>query len=207
MTRKTPIRHTVKPYKRDDGTTVRQHVKGNGAEKVTYREGSIIPEYLEERMKENERESQISELERIKTKGKISPHLRSALTEAINALKNGNVSLATEITSVKSFISGNVVASKKDHFTEDTKYNEKVLGRSVYGLLDSLHHNLAFASGEIPSGVMIYSASGKREREPTKFKSPTLRMIKRERDAIWGKVKKETPGSVLHKWANKEEKK
>jgi hypothetical protein len=158
-------------------------------------------------MKEKERESQISELEKIKSKAKISPHLRRALTEAIDALKSGNVPLATEITSVKSFIAGDVVASGKDHFTENTKYNEKVLGRSVYGLLDSLHHNLAFESNEIPSGVMIFNASGKREREPTKFKSSTLGLIKRERDAIWGKVKKETPGSVLHDWANKGEKK
>jgi hypothetical protein len=46
MTRKKPIRHLVKPYKRNDGTPVRQHVKGRGIRKP--KEKSVLhPSYLE----------------------------------------------------------------------------------------------------------------------------------------------------------------
>lgn len=196
--RKTPIRHVVKPYKKEDGTTVRQHVKGNGVKKATYREGSIIPEYLEERMKEKDREWQISEIERIKANARISPHLRSALDEITDALKSGNMRLASELTSVKSYITGSLDTKDeeyKHHFNEDAKYNEKVLGRDVYGILDSMHHDIAFSQGEIPSGATIFSADGARSRGPPALKSPTLRMIRREHDDIYKSVQK--------RWAKK----
>jgi len=189
-TRKKPVRHVVHSYTKDDGTKVRSHAKGSGTEKVTYREGSIIPDYLEQRMKEKSAEYQISELEKIYRKAKISKDLKNAVAEAIKALKAGNIQLAADITSVKSYVSG-YPQVKGNHFVEDTEYNQKIFGgESVYGILDSIHHNLSFASGTIPSGAVILTATGTSQRKPSEYKSPTLKLIKREHDAIWKKAHK-----------------
>jgi hypothetical protein len=192
MARIRPVKHIVKSYEKEDGTKVRSHEKGHRI-KTLVRKYDIIPEYLEEQMREKDREWQISEIDRIRKNAKISPHLRSALDEISEALESGNIERATDLTAVKSYITGSLEHQpERNHFREDNDYNEKALGRSVYGILDTMHHNLAFATGTLPSGAMVLTAEGAYNRPQSTRRSPTLAMINKEHDNIYREAAKES---------------
>ena len=116
---------------------------------------------------------------------KISDALRDAIIELRNALKRKNYNMAYELSSVKSFIVHDL-KFKKNAFREDSDFNEKKVGTSMYSFLDCLHHKIAFNLMEkdpskIPSGSMIVRAGGIQQKGlPPKSESPTLKRIEYE---------------------------
>jgi hypothetical protein len=120
---------------------------------------------------------------------RMSADLQSAIDELIQALAKGDLELGADISVVKSFIAGSMKSDPKNHFREDTDHNEKVLGRSCYGILDGIHHDLALATRTLPSGMPVLSASGMRVRRSSTRKSPTLNLIRRESQRIIREVR------------------
>jgi len=127
----------------------------------------------------------ITILNKILDKGKMNDTLRNAIIEVKEALANNDLELAYEVSAVKSYIA----SSGKDlpsyyHFIEDWKSNEEALGSSIYSLLDSMHHDLAFALNKMPSGMMVVSFNGWRSKGPPTRESPTLTLITLEHEEI-----------------------
>lgn len=188
--RKTPVRHSVRAYTKEDGTYVKQHVKGRGFPKVvTYREGSIIPEYLEEDMKKVDIKTKITQLKNILNMGRITTDLRETIKETIKALRENNIPLASELTSVKSLVTGTLDTSYGP-YGEDRRYNGNILGQDVYSTLDSMHFDLAMKAGEMPSGAIILTSGGiggpvsKRVRPQPKLTNPQIKKMEEEREKI-----------------------
>jgi hypothetical protein len=128
---------------------------------------------------------------KILSKASMTPDLRNAVRELRTAITRKQWDKASELSTVKSFITGSLEMPKKYHFREDSKYNEKVLGgRDVYSLLDGINFDISMMTGDMPAGMMLVSAEGVKGREPKYFKSPTLALIERERKDIQRKVKK-----------------
>lgn len=129
----------------------------------------------------------IKDLKKILDKAIISPRLKVAVSETIKALEEKDWDLAYQITAVKSYICGVVNPKDKTHaFQEDHAANEKALTASVYMILDIMHHDIAFALDEMPSGMMALSRSGVRSMSWTMAKGthPIVRRIKWEHKAI-----------------------
>jgi hypothetical protein len=125
----------------------------------------------------------ISTLDQILEKGKMSDDLRKAIIELKEALLQSDLDLAYEVSAVKSYVAG-MRAGPENHFTEDTEHNRIALGRDIYCLLDTLHHDLAFSINKMPSGMMIVSADGWRQKGQPERTSPTLALIVQEHEAI-----------------------
>jgi len=134
-------------------------------------------------------EQYVETLRDVRKRAKISPDLKCAIDETIQALEAGNKELAADLTAVKSFITGSMVSNPmENHFREDSDTNEKVLGNSVYGILGRIHRELALATQTLPSGMMILSAKGVEQRKLPERRTPTLKLIRQERSRIWRQV-------------------
>jgi hypothetical protein len=130
-----------------------------------------------------------SDLNKALSKGSLSPMLRKAIEATVEALDKKNLKLACELTSCKSILIGALQPKNKVYaFQEDSDVNEKVLGNSLYVILDIIHHDLAWQIDEMPSGQAIFSAGPNglviQERPSPKGTHPVVRRIKKERDAI-----------------------
>src|SRR5207249_5094468 len=119
-------------------------------------------------------------------KGKVSPDLAGAIVATRDALKDKNLDLAYELSSVKSFVTGRIDPTDMEHhFQEDRDANAKILrGSSVYSELDGLHHDLAWEVDKMPSGMVVMSANGMAEKGQAMISHPTIRLINQERDVI-----------------------
>jgi len=120
-------------------------------------------------------------------KARISEPLREALVELRDALKKRDMEKAYELSSVKSLISSDYSKPKKGNlFNEDSDYNEKLFGgRSVYSILDVMHHEIAFSQDKIPSGMMVFHSTGVVEQKGKPHgESLTLKRIKSELEFI-----------------------
>lgn len=135
--------------------------------------------------------SDMETLNKILAKAKMSPDLRNAVMELKNAIKSGNKIMAYELSAVKSFIGGDLKKPSTYHFREDMDYNEKALGSSVYSLLDSVHFHIAMETQKIPAGMMVFSASGIRQKGMPTGKSKTLELIKKEHERAIRETKME----------------
>ena len=114
----------------------------------------------------------------------MSDALTKAIIEVKDALAKNDIELAYEVSAVKSYIAGERAGSE-NHFTEETEYNRSVLGgEDIYCLIDSMHHDLAFSIGKMPSGMMIISADGWRDKGQPKRTSPTLNLMMEEHQEI-----------------------
>lgn len=132
----------------------------------------------------------IEQLNEILEKAIVSEPLKNAIKEAIIALEGGNSELAYELTAVKSLVTGEEANPEVNHFRENIEQNRSTLGRSVYALLDSIHHDLAFGLGKIPSGMMIlYATGGMREKAESEKQHPVITRIQEERAAIQRKAR------------------
>ena len=120
--------------------------------------------------------TQISILKRVSEQSKITPALRRVVNSTITSLQQGNRELASVQTSVKSLITGAMLKP----YGEDDDYNRKILGDSVYYLLDVMHHELAFSLGELPSGTMVFTANGVSQRGLSIIKHPEVIKINAE---------------------------
>jgi hypothetical protein len=128
----------------------------------------------------------------ILNKGIISPRLRYAIEEILKALNANNWELAYQLTAVKSLITG--VINPKDKvqaFQEDHEANEKILGNSVYSILDHIHHDIAFGLDEMPSGSKTLHANGKTSEFKAKGIHPIVRRIQYEHRMIVKDVEKQ----------------
>jgi len=135
------------------------------------------------------RRETVKQLNKILEKAIISEPLKNAVKETIIALEGGNSELAYELTAVKSLVTGEKADPEVHHFRENTQQNKSTLGRSVYALLDSIHHDLAFKLSKIPSGMMILSADGMREKAESEKQHPVITRIQEERAAIRRKAR------------------
>jgi hypothetical protein len=107
-----------------------------------------------------------STLNKILQKGFMSPMLREAVTATIEALSKENYALAYQITACKSYVIGKINSKNTVYaFQEDEAANNKILGRSLYSILDGIHHEIAFAIDKMPSGMMVLSANGSIEMQ------------------------------------------
>lgn len=134
------------------------------------------------------------ELTAIASKGIISPMLFQAITEITVALKAQNWSQAYQLSAVKSYICGNLnPKDKKNAFQEDREANERTLKASVYMILDLMHHDIAFALEELPSGAMLLSDNGQAHSMKSIGSHPIIMRMKKEHRDIqkWpGKARK-----------------
>ena len=130
------------------------------------------------------RRETVKQLNKILESAIISEPLKNAVKETILALEEGDTELAFELTAVKSLICGEGADPEVNHFRENTQQNRSTLGRSVYALLDSIHHDLAFELSKIPSGMMILSANGMREKAESEKQHPVITRIQEERAVI-----------------------
>jgi hypothetical protein len=130
------------------------------------------------------------DLQNILNDGIISPKLRYAIEEIIKALNVLDWDLAYQLTAVKSFITGIINPKAKAYaFQEDHDANKKILGNSVYCILDGIHHDIAFAIDELPSGVMVLKGDGKISEHKARGVHPIVRRIKYEHQMIEKSVK------------------
>jgi len=136
----------------------------------------------------------LPELEKFYAGARMSPALKNALDELIDALKHDDWSKAEELSAVKSFITSEIEpADNLNHFQEDMAYNRRKFKDDLYSYLDSLHFDLAMRLHKQPSGIMILSRSGIQDRPQPTLKSPTLNMMRWEHKQIekgirWNRV-------------------
>ncbi|MCK9593937.1 MAG: hypothetical protein M0Q91_18200 [Methanoregula sp.] len=129
----------------------------------------------------------IKALDEILTKPVImTDAVRDAVIEIKESIQSGDYGLAADVSTVKSFICGKMVLADPHNycrFREDHEANEKVLGRSIYEILDGIHFDLAMATDTIPSGMMIVNSQRGITVRPyvKRSKSQTLRRIAAER--------------------------
>ena len=134
----------------------------------------------------------------ILNKARINKNLRTAVLEARKAIDKDDIELAADLTAVKSYVTGEIdPKDKRNRFQEDDDYNQKVLGYSVYNNLDGLHHDLAWASGTIPSGMMIGTSGGMLHgRGKSRKKHPVIKMMEKEEKEIWERARREMKRDV-----------
>jgi hypothetical protein len=98
----------------------------------------------------------IPTLKRILAKARISPMLQTAVEATIRALEAKDLALAYQLTACKSHITGSLEPQNKQYaFQEDQEFNKTQLKRSVYDLLDDIHHDIAWKLDAMPSGVVV----------------------------------------------------
>jgi len=185
-TRRRPVKHTV--HTKNPRYTVPSYPRGSRQPTSTKR--NVTEKHLSEQVNYNpvrsfaQHQLMKRNLRSIQQNAKISPDLKFAVSETIKALDRGDTRLAYELTSVKSYVSGVSGDPKENHFREDTEYNEKKLGQSVYGILDGLHHELAMIVDEIPSGMVVITAEGMSSGGRVTRKHPTISLIQKENQVI-----------------------
>lgn len=129
-------------------------------------------------------ESEVRQLEEVLEKARMNSNLRDTVKETLSALRRGDLHLAYELSSVKSLVVGSLDAPARYHFRENADYNRGVLGRDVYGILDTIHHNIAFRVGQIPSGMAVVTLQGYKTKGKPVRSHPLVRTMERERAAI-----------------------
>jgi len=155
------------------------------AYKVFKKSQGFVP--VKKATSQKEIKSYIVTLKEIEQKGKMSDDLKFAVVELRKSLEKGDYELASELSGVKSFVAGESSA-KENHFKENTEYNEKVLGRNIYGLLDNINFNLAMHTGKLPSGMVVMTHEGMyRTGKPTAI-HPTIKLMNEEHEAIYKKA-------------------
>ena len=123
----------------------------------------------------------LKDLEKARDHGRTSPWLLKALTAIIEALATKDLNLACQLTAVKSHICGDM-AIERYAFREDSEYNEKALGHSLYVMLDIIHHDIAWKLDTIPSGMVIVRREGIQDFQLKKIRHPVLNQIRKEHE-------------------------
>ena len=129
----------------------------------------------------------LRDLDRILDKAVISEHLKTAVIEIKEAILKKDYLLAADLSSVKSFITHTIILKNPEknhlyHFREESDKNEKLIGRSVYGILDDIHFTLSMETKTIPNSMIVITANrvyGRQESKNTTSK--TLNTISNER--------------------------
>jgi len=130
-------------------------------------------------MKDSQRKAMFAKLNHISKNARMSEPLRKTVRATNTALKENNLPLATELTSVKSLIVGTM--DSKQPFREDDDFNRKKLGGDdIYVILDKMHHDLARKTNTIPSGMSIFSSEGIKHRTPQLKNDPVVAEIHKE---------------------------
>jgi len=130
-------------------------------------------------------------LDRILEKGKINKTLYQAVKEIIEAIKQKNIGLISELSSVKSLISGEMKSSDSEYpFKEDNDYNEKHLGESVYSSLGTIHFEYSIKADKIPSGIMLITSNGIEQSDhKSNSDNKMVKKINDEFDRTWKRGK------------------
>ena len=130
-------------------------------------------------------------LNKILKHGVMSPMLKEAIKETIKAIEEKNLNLAYQITACKSYLVGVIDPKDKvNAFQEDEEKNEELFDRSIYILLDGVHHEISFAIDSIPSGMMNLKYNGEVKKFQSNGIHPIIKRIKHEDEVIRKGVKK-----------------
>lgn len=135
-----------------------------------------------------QKKGMITTLDTLLNKAIMNANLKLAVTESKKALQANNIPLAADLTAVKSQICGAMRIPKKDlvyahhcTFRENQDTNEKRLrGKTVYRVLDGMHHTLAFAADQLPSGAVVYTRGKAHERAPSTAPNKIIRLMNTE---------------------------
>ena len=131
-------------------------------------------------------EQDIKDLKKYLKEAKMTKATEDALKELIDALEKNNQKLAYHLSGVKSLVGG-----MKSTFGEDTEYNQgKFDGVCLYSYLDGLHHDIAYRLKAIPRGMTVMTTEGAVEYQQDDTSSPTLKLMEKERKAIWRKARR-----------------
>ena len=126
----------------------------------------------------------IKDLKKILRKAVITPNLRNAVEEIIKAIESKNIELAYQLSACKSLIASYIPPQSFYTFGEEADSNRKELdGYSVYEMLDSIHHDMAWSTSSMPSGMIQVSGAGITEFE-AKGEHPIVRQIKYEKECV-----------------------
>lgn len=130
-------------------------------------------------------------LHRMISSGVMNADLRSALFATLDALNKGDLELAYELSAVKSYIVSEIdPKDTENHFQEESKANEKIFGRDIYSIMDSLHHDIAMRIDKIPSGATIFTSTGVggmpliSGKGPARRKHPVIEKMEQEHERI-----------------------
>ncbi len=139
-------------------------------------------------------------LDDILKRGRISKKLREAVSETARAVRTGDFDLAYQISACKSLVVGELKKEKgrDDAFREDGEANERVLGGSVYGLLDGVHFNLSMKVGKLGSGTTVFCGGPQGisiQQMEHEGNHPVVRRIKLENRRIAREVREMTVDS------------
>lgn len=128
---------------------------------------------------------------------KLSPMLRHAITDILACLKRldtaktvkaqqSDFRLAYQLSACKSWLSGEIDPKDKVHaFQEDDPTSKKVLGDTLYCILDGLHHELAFKIGAMPSGMMAMCSNGQTSEMKPSGTHPVIQRMIEERKTLY----------------------
>lgn len=132
-------------------------------------------------------------LSEILEKGKMNNYLKDAVKEIKTALIKKDYKLVADLSNVKSFIIGEIDPSieNHEHFQEDSKYNDKVLGLDIYTILDDLDFYYSMKTNQMPHGVVEYSTSGIRERKIPKSSNFIIKLMEQEEEEMENELKSE----------------
>ncbi len=140
-------------------------------------------------VKMTDKDETLEILNRILEKSKINDELKEAVVAMIEAVKQNNILLVSELSSVKSLVSGTMKSKFKEYpYKEDHDYNQIHIGDSVYSLLDTIHHEYSFKLDRLPSGMMVISSNGIEHAEHTNnSEHPVVKKINAEFKRTWSK--------------------
>lgn len=112
-------------------------------------------------------------------KGIISNKLKEAILAILEAFKTKDLNLIYQLSACKSLTCGGMSDStdKVHAFREDHDHNVKILGRSMYSILDALNHDVAIKIHQIPASMMIVSSKGYVSEMKNKGTHPIIKRI------------------------------
>ena len=122
----------------------------------------------------------IEKLNKLLISAIMSTYLAEAVIATRDALEQGDLNLAFEISGVKSYIvwdeNVDVKNCKRQHFREQIDCESE---DSVYWLIDSLNKMLSFEVDRVPAG-MIWFGGGKMAMSTPRLNHPIINLMKAE---------------------------
>jgi len=157
---------------------------------VIYRQNGTLPPKINHQFKlemyEEWKRIIIQECDEILNKAIMNDNLRNAVQELKAHLKSNSLKLASQVSAVKSYISG-AFDPEKHIFCEDIDKNEELMGYSVYSSLDGINFSISMRADRIPIGMSVFNTDGTVETAKIEdtFISNTIALIKQNHDMIW----------------------
>jgi hypothetical protein len=117
--------------------------------------------------------------------GIMSPELKDAVDDCIEAMEAGQWYLVYEVSAVKGQICSEMCLPKghKEMFREMAEVNEETLGHSLYDLLGAVHFETAMAIDAMPCNMVAFSNGHIDQKGAALTANRTVVRIKKDLDA------------------------